>query len=295
MNKLAEAQAVAQRAIDEKADNLFVHQFLFEMAFLNGDAAGMQREVQWAQGKPSEYLLLTEQASVAAAQGQLKKSREMIERSMAVTDRLGFKDTSATTKAGSAVTEAEMGNTVQARAAAESSVANDKLRTTLGPAAVALAMIGDAARAQAIMDDMTRRFPNDTMVQRVFIPVMKAWIEIDRKDAEKAIAALEPTRTYEMGTVPAMLPVYTRGAAYLAAKRGADAAAEFQKIVDHRGVDPVDPVHALAKLGLGRAYVMTGDTAKAKSAYQDFFALWKDADPDVPLLKEAKAEYARLL
>ena len=294
LNKLAEAQAVAQRAVDEKADNLFVHQFLFEMAFLNGDAAGMQREVQWAQGKPSEYLLLSEQASMAAAQGQLKKSREMAKRSVEVTDRLGFKDTSAATKASLAVVEAEMGNAGQARGAADASIATEKVRGTMGPAAIALAISGDAVRAQAMIDEMARRFPNDTIVQRVTIPVVQAWIEMDRKNPEKAIAALDPARTYEMGTVPAMFPIYTRGMAYLAAKRGADAAAEFQKILDHRGLNPVDPVHALAKLGLGRAYVMAGDTAKAKSAYQDFFALWKDADPETPLLKEAKGEYLKL-
>ena len=294
LNKLAEAQAVLQQAVNAKADNLFVHQLFFDLAFLNGDAAGMQRELQWAQGKPSEYLLMNEQTLASVSQGQMQKAREFANRSVEVTDRLGFKDTSATTKAETGLTEAEVGNTTLARSATEASLAMVRARDNLATAAVALAMSGDVAHAQAMADELERRFPQDTIVQRVTVPVVRAWIAIDRKDAEKAIAALEPARTYEMGTVPAMYPVYTRGVAYLAAKKGAEAVAEFQRIVEHRGIFPVDPVHSLAKLGLGRAYVMNGDTMKAKAAYQDFFALWKDADSDIPLLKEAKSEYSKL-
>ena len=119
-------------------------------------------------------------------------------------------------------------------------------------------------------------------------------IELEGKAPEKAIEALQAATPYELGTAQGLLPIYIRGQAYLQAKRGAEAAAEFQKIVDHRGITPTFPEHSLAKLGLGRAYRLTGDSAKARAAYQDFFALWKDADPDVPILKEAKAEYAKL-
>ena len=119
-------------------------------------------------------------------------------------------------------------------------------------------------------------------------------IEMDRKAPEKAIEALSPATPYELGTNQGLFPIYIRGLAYLQAKRGTEAAAEFQKIVDHRGIAPTAPEHSLAKLGLGRAYAMAGDSAKARAAYQDFFALWKDADADVPVLKEAKAEYAKL-
>jgi tetratricopeptide (TPR) repeat protein len=128
----------------------------------------------------------------------------------------------------------------------------------------------------------------------VSIPVVRALIELEGNAPEKAVAALQAATPYELGTAQGLLPIYIRGQAYLRAKRGAEAAAEFQKIVDHRGIAPTLTEHSLAKLGLGRAYRITGDTAKARAAYQDFFALWKDADPDIPILKEAKAEYAKL-
>jgi hypothetical protein len=144
------------------------------------------------------------------------------------------------------------------------------------------------------VDDLGRRFPDDTLLHQVTIPGVRALIELNRKAPDKAIEVLQSATPYELGTVPAFLPIYVRGLAYLQAKRGAEAATEFQKIVDHRGIDPPTPEHSLAKLGLGRAYVITGDTAKARAAYQDFFAFWKDADPDLPILQEARAEYTKL-
>jgi predicted Zn-dependent protease len=164
----------------------------------------------------------------------------------------------------------------------------------MAPAAVALAMSGDGKRAQAIMDDLGHRFPDDTILHQVSIPVVRALVEMEGKTPEKAIEALQLTTPFELGTAQGLLPIYIRGQAYLQAKRGADAAQEFQRIVDHRGIAATFPEHSLAKLGLGRAYKLTGDTAKARAAYQDFFALWKDADPDVPILKEARAEYGKL-
>jgi Flp pilus assembly protein TadD len=167
-------------------------------------------------------------------------------------------------------------------------------RANLEPAAVALAMTGDVSRAQAMADDLAHRFPSDTLLHQVSIPCMRALIELNRKAPDAAIQALQATTPYELGTAQGFLPIYIRGQAQLRAKRGADAVTEFQKIVGHRGIAPTFPEHSLAKLGLGRAYVLTGDAAKARAAYQDFFALWKDADPDIPILKEARAEYQKL-
>ena len=294
LNRFEEARSVAQRAIDNKADNLFVHQILLQLAYLNNDTAGIQQQLQWATGKPSEYLLLNEQAGIEASQGQLQGARDLIQRSVQITDHLGFKDTSVTSNAVLALVEAELGNAAQARALAQSTLPQAKGRTNQGTLATVWAIAGDGSRAQTLSNSLEHRYPDDTILQRVTLPVVRAWIEMDRKAPEKAIAALESTRTYDLGISSGMFPIYTRGQAYLQAKKGAEAAAEFQKIVDHRGIVPTDPVHSLAKLGLGRAYVLTGDTAKAKSAYQDFLALWKDADPDVPVLKEAKTEYSRL-
>ena len=294
LNRLEEARSVLQRAIDEKADNLFVHQLLYDLAFMNGDADAMQREMKWSEGKSSEYLLLNEATAAAASHGQMQKAGELMQRSVQVSDRLGFKGTTADTQAGSAVTLAEVGNVSKAKELAASSSVSVHERVNMELAAIALAMTGDVNRSQAIMDDLGRRFPDDTLLHQVFIPVVRALIELDHKAPDKAIQALQSATPYELGTVPGFLPIYVRGLAYLQAKRGAEAAAEFQKIIDHRGIDPPTPEHSLAKLGLGRAYVIAGDTAKARAAYQDFFALWKDADPDVPLLKEAKAEYEHL-
>jgi eukaryotic-like serine/threonine-protein kinase len=294
LNRTEEARSILQRSVEAKADNLFVHQGFFQLGFLKGDSDEMQRQLKLSEGKPGEYLLLNEATAAAASHGQLQKAGELMLRSAQVSDRLGFKETTADTQAGFALMQAEVGNTAKAKALADSSAALAHGRLNMEPVAVALAMTGEGKRAQAIVDDLGRRFPDDTILHQVSIPVVRALVELEGKAPEKAIEALQPTTPYELGAAQGLLPIYIRGQAYLQAKRGAEAVQEFQKIVDHRGVAPTFPEHSLAKLGLGRAYRMTGDTAKARAAYQDFFALWKDADPDVPILKEARAEYAKL-
>ena len=294
LNRLEEGRSTLQRALDEKADNLFIHQQLYELAFLNGDADGMQRQMKWAEGKPSEYLLLNDAAFLAAAHGQMQKADGMIERSLQVTDRLGFKETSADIKAWWAFSQAEIGNSAKAQELAAASSALAHGRGNMVSVALALALTGDAVRAQTAIEDLSRRFPDDTLLHNVTIPEVNALAAMNRKKPEEAITALQATTPYELAAIPGILPIYFRGLAYLQAKQGPQAAAEFQKIIDHRGLYPVGPEHSLAKLGLGRADVMSGNSAKAKAAYQDFFALWKDADPEIPILKEAKSEYAKL-
>ena len=294
LNRLEEARSILQRAVDAKADNLFVHQMLYELAFLNGDDDGLQRQLKWSEGKPSEYLLLNEATSVATARGQLQKAGELMQRSGQVSDRLGFKETTADTQSAFALTQAEVGNASKAKELAASSSALAHGRSNMESVALALAMTGDVSRSQTIADDLGHRFPDDTLLHQVNIPCVRALIELNRKNPGAAIQSLQATTPYELGNALGLFPIYVRGLAYLQAKRGAEAVAEFQKIVDHRGIGPPVPEHSLAKLGLGRAYAMTGDTAKARAAYQDFLVLWKDADADLPILKEAKAEYAKL-
>ncbi len=294
LNRIEEAGSVIQRAVDAKADNLFVHRVLYNLAFLSDDGDGMQRQMKWAEGKPSEYLLLTEAANVDAAHGQMRQGEDLIRRSIQVTDRLGFKETTADTQAGWAVTLAEVGNAAMARDLAASSSALAHGRNNLESVAVALAMSGDVGRAQTITEDLSRRFPADALLHDVWAPCVGALVALNRKNPEHAITVLQAAVPYEMGSTQGLFPVFVRGLAYLQAKRGPEAAAEFQKIVDHRGIAPTGPEHSLAKLGLGRAYTLTGEAAKARAAYQDFFALWKNADPDVPILKEAKAEYEKV-
>jgi eukaryotic-like serine/threonine-protein kinase len=161
-----------------------------------------------------------------------------------------------------------------------------------------LAMSGDAGRAQQLSDDLERRFPEDTIVRFSYLPVLRARLALNQGDAAKAIELLQAAVPYELGAsrflFGALYPIYVRGEANLAAHQGAEAAVEFQKILDHRGVVGSDPIGALVRLQLGRAYSLTGDKIKAKAAYQDFLTLWKDADPDIPIFREANQEYARL-
>jgi predicted Zn-dependent protease len=165
--------------------------------------------------------------------------------------------------------------------------------------ALALARAGDTAGAENLADELDKTFPRDTLVQRQWLPTVRAGVALQRKDPNQAIELLKVASTIELGSITAgqmifLCPVYVRGEAYLMLHDGNRAAAEFQKFIDHRGLVANFPWGALARLGLARAYALQGDTAKARAAYQDFLTLWKDADPDIPILKEAKAEYAKL-
>ncbi|HMC58495.1 MAG TPA: hypothetical protein VKJ01_04825, partial [Candidatus Solibacter sp.] len=161
----------------------------------------------------------------------------------------------------------------------------------------------DSSHAKALANDLEKRFPEDTAVRFTYVPAIRALLALDHREPAKAIDLLQITVPYDLGGPPCdvppgyfgmLYPVYVRGLAYLALHRGAEAATEFQKILDHRGIVISDPIGALAHLQLGRALVLSGDTAKAKTAYQDFLTLWKDADPDIPIFKRARAEYAKL-
>jgi predicted Zn-dependent protease len=165
-------------------------------------------------------------------------------------------------------------------------------------AAFALALTGDSGHAQALVNDLEKRFPEDTSVRFSYLPALGALLALKRGEPSKAIELLQIAVPYELGAprsaFGALYPIYVRGEAYLAAHQGSEAATEFQKILDHRGIVVSDPIGALAHLQLGRAFALAGDKTKAKTAYQDFLTLWKDADPDIPIFKRAKAEYAKL-
>src|SRR5262249_13972113 len=161
-------------------------------------------------------------------------------------------------------------------------------------AALALAFAGDAVRARTLADDLANRFPDHTIVRSYDVPTIRAQLALRHDGPSGAIEILQAAVPYELSGEGALYPVYVRGEGFLAAHKGNEAAAEFQKILDHRGIVVNSPIGALARLGLGRAYVLQGDIPKAKAAYQDFLTLWKDADPDIPILKQAKVEYAKL-
>jgi tetratricopeptide (TPR) repeat protein len=199
----------------------------------------------------------------------------------------------------SAFREAEFGNFSQARRAAASAVQlAPRSKYVRAQAALVLARSGDAAQAQRLSDDLTKQVPQDTLVNFYWLPMVRAAIELNRRNANQAVEALRAAQSNELGVQipdPAPLgPIYLRSYAYLAGGQNKEAAAEFQRILDNRGITLNSPIGSLAHLGLGRALAAAGETDKARTAYQDFFALWKDADPDIPILKKAKAEYAKL-
>jgi serine/threonine protein kinase/tetratricopeptide (TPR) repeat protein len=306
LNRLQEAQATAEEAQARKLDSPDVRFGLYLLAFLRKDAAGMAQQVAWAAAKTGvDDVLLGYEADTAAYSGQLEKARALSNRAVASAERAEAKETAANYEADAALREALFGNATEARERAAAALSLSDGRDGQYGAALALAVAGDVSRAQALAVDLSKRFPEDTVVQFNYVPTIHAQIALSHHESSKPIEVLQAAAPYELGMegtggaaggafAPALHPVYVRGEAYLAAHQGSEAAAEFQKILDHRGVVQNEPIGALAHLQIGRAYALQGDTAKARAAYNDFLLLWKDADPDIPILKQAKAEYAKL-
>ena len=294
LNRPGEAQATVEEAQKKKLDSYYLHWIVYLLAFLKKDAATMAREVTWATGKPGvEDILLAAEADTAAYSGQLAKARDLSRRAVASAEHAQEKETAARYETSAALLDALVGNPAVARQRAAAALELSTGRDVQYKAALALALIGDAGRAKVLANDLAKRYPEDTIVQLELVPTLQAQLALSSKDASKAIEALQAAAPYELGMTVGLHPIYVRGEAYLAAHDGSKAAAEFQKIVDHR-VLVLNPVGALAHLDLARAYALQGDTVKAKAAYQDFLALWKDADPDVQILKQAKTEYSKL-
>jgi eukaryotic-like serine/threonine-protein kinase len=295
LNRLDEARATAEEAQAKKLDSPVLHFFLYDIAFLQNDAAGMAQQVAWSTGKPGvEDVLMEYEADTAAHAGRLEKARTSSRQAVASAERADKREKAASYKVEAALWEALYGNMAEARHRIDSTLRLSMGRDEQYGVALAHALIGDSARAPALTDDLGKRFPEDTVVQFAYLPTLNAHIALNRNDPSKAIEILQAAVPYELGRAASLYPAYVRGQAFLAARQGSEAAAEFQKILDHRGIVLNAPIGALAHLQLGRAYAMQGDTAKAKAAYQDFLTLWKDADPDIPILKQAKAEYAKL-
>jgi len=241
------------------------------------------------------------EADTAAYFGHLRKAREFSRQAADSAGRAGEKETAATYYAASALREALFGNADKAGQQAILAKGRASGRDMDYGLALALAYAGDAGRAQALADDLGKRFPQDTVVQFNYLPTLRAKLALLHSNPQQALIILEAASPYELGLPslsyynwPNVYPVYVRGEAYLVAHQGSKAAAEFQKILDHRGIVLNEPIGALAHLQLGRAKFMSGDKEGARNAYQDFLTLWKDADPDIPILKQAKAEYAKL-
>jgi len=294
LNRLEEARATALEAQAKNLDSPSLRLNLYRLAFMQNDAVAMAQQVMWAQGKPGvEDVLLDYESHTTAYFGQLAKARELCRQAVASAARAEKKEKVARYEADAAVREALFGNPSEARQRAVAALAPSTGRDALYVAALALALVGDGTRAQALADDLAKRFPKDTVVQFSYLPVLRAQVALNHNDVPKAIEALAAAAPFELGNVGSLYPVYVRGQAYLLNHLGKEAATELVKIIQHRGIVFNEPIGALTHLQLGRAYALQGDTAKARAAYQDFLTLWKDADPDIPILKQVKAEYAK--
>ena len=300
LNRPEDAKKMIGQAQQGKFEGDFLHLAIYQLAFVKGDMAEMERQVAWAAGKPgTEDLLLSFQSDTEAYYGRLARARDFSRRAVDAAVRADSRETAALWQVNAALREAEFGNTAAAKQNAAAALSLAPGRDVKLFAALTLARIGETARAKAIVEELEKTHPSDTVLKVYWLPLVKAAIELNANNSAQALVSLEAAAPYELGQPPQLLlgtlyPAYVRGQAQLMGHNGIAAATEFQKFLDHRGITINFPLGALAHLGLARAYAMQGNTAKARAAYQDFLTLWKDADPDIPILKEAKVEYAKL-
>jgi serine/threonine protein kinase/tetratricopeptide (TPR) repeat protein len=297
VNRFKEARQALAEAQQKNFDGVFIRLQEYALAFLSGDTAEMDRQVEWAAGRPGEEdQLLNSHADTQAYYGRLGKARDLARRATDAAVRSDAKETGALWLVNQAGREVEAGNAAAARQDIARALALAPGRDVRVNAALVLARSGETVQSRSLLDALEKSDPTNTYFKVVWFPMIEASIALAQQAPDRAIVALEASLPYEMGIQAGLYPAYLRGLAYLAQKNGPAAAGEFQKLLDHRGIVSNYLTGPLAHLQLGRAYVLSGDTAKARAAYQDFFALWKDADADadVPVLKDAKVEYAKL-
>ena len=301
LNRFDEASATAKEALAKKLDVPDLHLYLYQLAFIRGDSAAMTQQLEWAAGKPAFHTTLLHYAADSAAySGELAKSRELFRQAVASGMQADEKEAAASCEAAAASNEAFFGNAAQAKQHALASLALSNGRDAAYRVALALAKAGDVPLATGLADDLAGRFPQDTTVRFLYVPTVRAQLSVNRGDAAKALELLQAASSYELG-VPStsnfandLYAVYVRGEAALAANRWQEAEAQFQKIIEARGLVVNEPIAALAYLERGRAEVSSGEKGKGKASYEIFLQLWKDADSDLPVLKDARAEYAKL-
>jgi tetratricopeptide (TPR) repeat protein len=300
LGRLDQAKAAAEQSRARKLNSPWYPLILYVVDFLQSDPAGMAQQAAATVGIPGvEDQMFFVESDTAADHGKFGQARELARRAADSARQAQENETAAEYAGHNSVREALVGLADLAKEDAQSALSAIKGKHGEGFAAIAFALAGDVADANRCIDDLAKRFPQNNVVQTRYLPMARSALALNSGNARAALDALTAAAPYELGHTNedftfAVYPVYFRGQAYLAAKNGDAAAAEFQKILDHAGVVGNEPIGALGHLGLARAYSLSGNAAKAKTAYQDFFALWKNADPDVPILKEAKAEYAKL-
>ncbi len=294
LNRFDEANAALEQLRSIHPDSVSVHFASADLAFIRGDHAALEREAQWATGKPFEAGYTAARGSIAAASGQLKKAVEFRRRSIDLYKSQGRKDSAAQTLLGLAFRQAAFGKCQEAKENAAAALSLHKGRVSISGAAGIYAECNDFDRSQALLDEALKLYPKDTPTVQVVAPYIRARLERGRGNAAQAIQLLESVRRYDLGLIIGVGNNYLRGQTYLDQRMGKEAAAEFQKIIDHRGIDVLSEQRPLAHLGLARAAAIGGDVPKARTAYQNFLALWKDADSDLPIFIQAKKEYEQL-
>jgi len=298
LNRIDDAKTVLKRAQASKIDGFLIRADVYTLAFLQGDTAEMERQVAWAAGRPGEEdAALSTQSDTEAYFGRLARARDYSRRAVDAAVRGDSKETGALWQANAALREAELGNSAAAKQKVDAALALAPGRDVRVLAAMTLARAGDVARAKTMVEQLEKTESTNTMLKLYWLPNIHAAMDLSAGNPSEAVIALEAAAPYDLGgpsPLGNLYPVYIRGLANLAAKNGAAAVNEFQKMLDHPGIVFNLPIGSLAHLQLGRSYVVTGDIAKARSAYQDFFTVWKEADPDIPVLKEAKAEYEKI-
>lgn len=300
VNRMKDARLTLEEAQRNHFDGLFIRGDLYSLAFLDGDNAEMERQVAWAAGRPGEEdQMLNTHADTQAYYGHMAKARDLARQAADSAVRADAKETAAQWLAIQAVREVEVGNASAARQAVARALALAPARDVKVLSALALARAGEYSQSKNIMAALKKSEPSNTFLKVYWFPVLEASMAIAQHAPDRAVIALEPALPYELGSPPpeaigTLHPAYLRGLAYLDEKNGTAAASEFQKFLDHPGVVQNFLLGSLAHLQLGRAYAISGDQTKAKIAYNDFLTLWKDADPDIPVLKAAKEEYAKI-
>jgi tetratricopeptide (TPR) repeat protein len=304
LDRFPEAENALQRASERKLESPLLLVIRYDIAVLKGDKNQMDRVVALAKGKHAAERQVAEAEAVALARfGRLQAARRSSSRAIDLALQEGQPETAAGFRAARAVWEAVSGNADEGRKSAMAAVELSKSRDIQYAAGLALALSGDYSRSETLAADLEKRSPEDTFVKFTYVPVLRGLVALRRGNPAESLEGLETARQFELAVnglnalsfnLGGLDSAYVRGEAFLAEHRHAEAAAEFQKILDHRGLVGLNPIGALVHLQLGRAYAASGDKGKAKAAYETFLALWKDADADVPILKSAKAEYSRL-
>jgi eukaryotic-like serine/threonine-protein kinase len=302
VNRLVEAKATYRQALDRKLDGTYLHADYYVIAFLEGDNAEMLRQVSLAKEMPgAEDWLFSLQSDTAAYSGGLTNARQFSQRAVESARRNDLNEVAAIWELNAAIREVEFGNVKQARLALEKGLKLASTRDSQILAALVLARAGDIPRAEDLAGKLENQFPRNTELQNYWLPSIRAAIHLNRGNPSEALKTLEPAVEYEFGYPRPQVeggsliyPAYLRGQAFLLLRQGKEAVAEFQKFIDWRAAVANCPLGVLAHLWLGRAHALEGDSGAARQSYQEFLALWKDADPDIPILKQTKAEYAKL-